>query len=396
MTDTHAHDTRQLTVAAIGLALAVAVPFWTAAASPSSSSPRCRDGFSRGSQIRSNDQEGHSSTFVSIDDDKCFRAEMRGDVSITDDDADLRLGPDAYALLMQSAGGDETQLELRTDSQGRETRQFSVNGQSRPASEGAAWLRATLPGLVRESGFAAEQRVERFWRQGGAPAVLREVDQISHESIKRIYLNYLLDRGQLSRDDLRQVTQRVARFESDAEKRIVLTRVIDQRQAGIGDVVDATRSISSDAEKRIVLSRVLDRASLNASDAAALLNETHDMKSDAERRIVLSAASSRVPLDDSDVRAAFFGSVDGMQSSAEQRIVLSSVLERARLDPATLVALLHSAKRIDSDAEKAIVLTDAASHADFHSEGVRAAFDDAAKSISSRAEYDRVMRAAAR
>lgn len=392
MTETRTHTSRKLAVAAVaGLALVIALPWGAAAASP-----HCRDGFSRGSQIRSTNEDGHSSTFVSIDDDKCFRAEMRGDVSITDDDADLRLGPNAYALLMQSAGDDETQLELRTDSQGRETRQFTVNGQLRPASESAAWLRATLPGLVRESGFAAEQRVARFWRQGGAPAVIREVDQIPHESIKRIYLNYLLDRGQLSRDDLRQVAQRVARFKSDAERRIVLVRLVDQRDVAMQDVVDAIRTMTSDAEKRIVLSHVLERTSLDASEAVVLLNEAHDMKSDAERRIVLTAATPRVPLDDSGVRAAFFGAVDGMESSAEQRIVLSSVLERARVSPATMVALLHSVKRIDSDAEKAIVLVDAANRPEFRDEGVRAAFDDAAKTISSRAEYDRVMRAAAR
>lgn len=363
------------------------------AQSRSSTAPHCRDGYSRGSQVRVVNADDRVSNFVSLDNKQCFRAEMRGDVSVTDDDADLRLGPDSYALLLQETNGVERQLEARTDASGHETRTYTVDDKERPSSEAAAWLQATLLGVVRETGFAADKRVERLWRSGGAQAVLNEVDQIPGEGVKRIYLMDMLRRGELRRADLEQLARRVSRFKSDGEKRIVLNAVTEQREAPVDDILQAARTISSDGETRIVLNRVLERTSLDARQSAMLLDITQNIQSDGERRIVLNSAVRRVPLDDSAVRAAFFKSVDGINSAGERRIVLSSVLDRDSLAKPTFIALLHSAAGMDSGGEKAIVLERAAHRSELRDSDIRAAFNDAAKTISSRGEYERVMRA---
>lgn len=295
------------------------------------------------------------------------RLELRstGDVELNEaGDWVARLAPGARLTVEEDGRGPGRRAEFRPGADGRVRVVYAVEGRERTLdADGEAWLRRTLSGAVRESGFDAERRVAHIRARGGVQGVLNEIGRLGGDAGKRLYYNALFAGAPLRDDEFARAVRAVARIDSDTEKRLVL-----------GGAIPAART---------------------GPRLAALLATTGTIESDTEARLVLARVGERHALEDAASRQAFFAAVDGIESDTERRLVLSSLLTRGTPSRPVLVDALRSAGRMRSDVEKRLVLM-GVSPARLEDGEVTRAFQETARGIRSDSERSLVLRHLAR
>jgi len=318
--------------------------------------------------------------------------EIRGTVEFTDNDSDVKsLSSDGYLRLEQWSGGPSRVFLVRPGSNGIE-RLYSIDGVSKALdADGRAWLARILPEVIRESAIDAPERVKRILRQQGSSGVLTEVTKIRSDHSRRVYLENLLEYGNLNAEDLRESMRLGRKISSDGEKASLLLAAAPRYQvpAVRETYFDSVDSINSDGERRRVLVAVLDRYGPDHDTLSLALRSTKHISSDGEKaNVLLHAADFR--LVDDTVRMNFFRAADSISSDGERHRVLVSVLRKNGVDKDILVRSLRSAQGMNSDGEKAGVLVEAT--ATFVDEPVvRRAFFDATATINSDGERHRVL-----
>ena len=159
------------------------------------------------------------------------------------------------------------------------------------------------------------------------------------------------------------------------------------------EIIRSSLAIESAAERRLVLTRVLEQPDVSAGNVAAIIAATRTMGSDSERRIVITRAMEHPAFAPSaSVLAPLVESLRGFSSASEQRIVLNSLLERRQLDVRALVTVLRVVPHMDTDTERRIVLTAAAERQRVEGDA-RAAYLAAAASMTSDEERALVLSA---
>jgi hypothetical protein len=335
-------------------------------------------------------------TLLIADGERCLEVRSVGLVEFTDDDADVRrLSPGGTLMVEETRGGVTRRVEF-AERDGRVTRRYFEGDRMRDEADGAAWTRAILAQVARESPVGAEARAARVLRQGGPQGVLAEVRLIASGSVKRIYLNALLEHDRLTGDDLRAIVRTAEReLSSDSDRGHVLRAVAERRGTDAGvlaSVVEAARSISSDSEKARVLASALAAPAVGPEARTSAVAVTRTISSDRAKGALLVALAP-----DAGPTPALFEAVDGISSDRERGTVLRAILRRERLAQPALLATLRSAGRISSDREKAEVLLAVAAHRDALTDvAVRRAFLATTREISSSSEYRRVMDAVVR
>ena len=318
--------------------------------------------------------------------------ELRGSIEFTDNDADVKnLSGDGYLRLEQWSVGLTRVFVARPGSNGIE-RLYSVDGMSKPLdADGRAWLARVLPEVIRENAIGAPDRVKRILRQQGPAGVFAEVNKIHGDRSRRIYLENLLDYGNLSAEDLRESMRLGRKIGSDGEKAGLLIAATPRYQiaAARESFFDSVDSISSDGERRRVLQSVLERYGADRENMALVLRSAKHISSDGEKAHVLTHAAD-FRLTDDTVRLNFFRAADSISSDGERHRVLSSVLRKNGADKDILVRSLRSASGISSDGEKAGVLVEAAA-AYVDDAIIRRAFFDTAATLNSDGERHRVL-----
>ena len=310
--------------------------------------------------LRSTRSDDHSTTHLIVDEGRCVLVAIRGEAALSDDDGDLRPEPGSSVRVVEVVRGATRELTIDRGRDGRETRRYLVDGRERDAAESAAWLRELLPRLVRETGMGAEQRVARLRRQGGVAAVLREVERIESDGVRRHYLTTLIESDGLGRDDLWRIADAAGRIDSDGDVRYVLSKLAEHPEVHVASVLAATRGIESDGDKRYVLTTIAPR-----------------VRDDADWRRYVEVAST-------------------IDSDGDQRVVFGAALEKGRLSRDAAVDLLDATRTIESDGDRRVVLTTAARRLSLDDDQISAAFDRAASGIRSESDRRVVMEAARR
>lgn len=334
----------------------LALMLGTAAPSARRQPPSCR-----GVQGHMTRSDGTRSTIVISERDRCLEVQAVGRVTFDDADADVQaLEPGGSFVATESRGGEVRALSLAWRG-GAIEREYQVNGRVRPAAEGAEWFRGVVLDIVRQSGYGAERRVARIRRQGGASAVLDELQHIRSDYVRQRYLEILIAEDGMTTDEI----GRSVRFASD--------------------------NIGSDYSKGLVLRAAVVRRGEDRAVAEAVTRGAATIGSDYERANVLLAALERAEPDVPATRESFFRALDGVGSDYERGRVLRTLAGRDALGGETVRAILRSAARIGSDHEKAMVLLAVATQPErLRDDASRAAFDLALKSIGSDYEYRRV------
>jgi hypothetical protein len=310
--------------------------------------------------------------------------EARGTIEFTDDDRDVKyISPGGHLLIEVGTWfRTERSYEVRASSSGSLSRTYRLSGRTRPLDADAqAWVAESILGFIRETGMNAGPRVERILRQGGPPAVLKEISEIHSDGSKRTYLRELVERGRLNPGELRDVMRSARTVGSDGDKAGLLIEVSrvylkpDLRQAWF----TTAGSIGSDGDKRSALEHaVKSDPSVETLDLAA--NAAARIGSDGDKAAVLAAIASRGVA--GSVRRPWFRAAESIGSDGDKRQALSGALTASGNDQETLLEILRTAETIGSDGDKAAVLT-AAARADLRTDAVQRAFLFTAGTIGS-------------
>jgi beta-lactamase regulating signal transducer with metallopeptidase domain len=316
---------------------------------------------------------------------------MKGRVEFNAAESDVAaMDPDAEFELVDTRKGIKRHLLVSVDD-GQLVRDYRVDGEARPFDAAArAWLAERLPHLMRETGMNAEARGRRILAEGGAPALLQEIDLIGRDHARRRYLEVLfanatlddplmaraldLARGLGSDYELRQalsaglssqalssarqaqLLEIAADIGSDYEQAALLVELAG-RQAITGPVLPAWRNvldgIGSDYEQRRVLEALLEKREPAAARLA--LEGARDIGSDYEARQVLASATP-LALGDAGTRDAWFEVLEGIGSDYEQRQALETLIEAGPVDVALADAVLQSLASVGSGHEAAATL----------------------------------------
>lgn len=318
--------------------------------------------------------------------------QMRGLVEFNDTDSDVKsISSDGYFRLEQGSVGPNRIYLVRAGANGIE-RLYSVDDVSKALdADGRAWLARILPEVIRESAINVPERVKRILHQKGAEGVFAEINKIRSDRSRRLYLENLLEYGNLNAENLRDAMRLGRKISSDGEKAALLIAAAPHYQipAVRESFFETVDSINSDGERRRVLGAVLERYGPDHETLALALRSARHMSSDGEKAAVLVQAAGFRLFDDA-ARSNYFRAVESINSDGERRRVLSAVLKNNGADQDILVSSLRAASGMNSDGEKAQILTEAAA---FYVDDavVRTAFFDTAGTLNSDGERHRAL-----
>lgn len=185
-------------------------------------------------------------------------------VELSDDVKTVKaIRDNGHLSIRDERGGVTRELKVTPGAGGNLSYSYSAQGRQRDFDGAAqAWLSEILLEFTRNSGHAAERRVNWIVSQQGTDGVLREVSAISSDNIKRIYLQKLAGRGGLDSANL--------------------VRVIEQ----------ARRELTSDFELTEFLLSIKGQHNMSADVRAAFMKAVGRLQSDSDRGRVLSAIAA--------------------------------------------------------------------------------------------------------
>lgn len=249
--------------------------------------------------------------------------EADGKFAFNDAEDDLAALEDE-ATLIETRDGVTRRMDFAADGEQIE-RTYQVDGDEQPVDASARrWMASAILQLLRESGIDVEQRIARIRKLGGLPAVLAEIEQISSEHARGLYLTALFGLPGLGAGELDWALKQVA-------------------------------AMNSDYSRRTVLELLLARHTLSPERQISLLQIVASFDSDYDRRVLLVAAAPLLATDDK-VQQAWFDALAACTSDYDTRVSLEAVLARDQLAQADLQRVIESASRMQSDYDRRATL----------------------------------------
>jgi beta-lactamase regulating signal transducer with metallopeptidase domain len=332
--------------------------------------------------ISIDDEQGHQHLSVRTSDaNHDFRATVDGKITFRQDESDVAtLDPGGTASFEEKQAGVTHRLELAARGDKLERRYF-VDQHEQPFDAAAsAWFAHLLPTLIRESGIGAQDRVRRIYAAGGATRVLDEIDQISSDYVRGIYLKTLMDLATLTPADLDRTLAAAGKMHSDYERRQTLGAIFAKQTFSPAQQMTLLHQVvqfHSDYERAELLVSVAPKLADDAHVRQAWLDAALGGSSDYERRRTLESMLTRSGLDDSQLTTIIQSSAS-MSSDYERRTLLVDVMKRAHDVDALAPAYAHSTQSIHSDYERREALLALIRAGKLGTGGTKAVLDSAA------------------
>ncbi len=324
----------------------------------------------------------------------CVSAEIFGDFQLADDLGDVvRLTPGGSLTIDRLTPRESVGFTVRASPSGALSREYRRDGRTVDASDANRWLPSLLRYLVVQGGIGVRERVAMLRRQGGVNAVLREIDEVTSDGIRRMYFVALLDATPaLDGDALDRVVRQAAeQVGSDGDLRAILEAAA--RSERRTSIVDATERIGSSGDRRAVLTRL----TLGADEEVlkAVMVAAKGISSDGDKAGLL-VKSSGIVGEHPVAIPEFLEAAASVRSDGDKAMVLKVA---AREWSPTLGKLGHAmisvAKTIRSSGDRANVLVTLARQGYIADAETKKAAIDAAKGLSE-GDYEMVMQALVR
>ncbi|WP_123126604.1 hypothetical protein [Rufibacter latericius] len=298
------------------------------------------------------------------------------------------------------------------------------------ASAGQAWLAKYLPEMVSKTGLGAEARAERLFQEGGAKKVLSYTGSMEAGSGRTKMYKYLIGRNDLKPDDMRLLIDQVSQGKtSDYEAASILTKIPGNLLADSETAeayAAASTSVSSDYEKGRILKHLLQQEKLSDKALDKVAEALVTINSDYEKVKLLNTLSTRSNLSEKQFELAMkslqsvssdyertkgLGSlmrheqqvvryfdkvlplINTINSDYEKTKAYSHLLGNSNLGSGQYLPLLKASEGIGSDYEKAKLLRKMALQLPKDDKKIREAYSQAAKTVGSKYEYEKVMAA---
>jgi hypothetical protein len=228
----------------------------------------------------------------------------------------------ATSLRRETAGEPATVVPRATE---------NVERLSTPAPRPAAPADAPVVKPGSSDGDAAAVLREAIGRAdpGLYAEIIRAAEDIKSASARRLVLTGLLEKGDLSAANIAGIVAATRTMDSDLEKRIVLTSVVEHRafraSASLPPAMaPALASFSSSLEQRIVITGIWEARRWDAPSLAAIFRVVADVDSDLERRIILTGAAARQTVQGS-ARDAYLAAARSIDSEMERGLALNAL-----------------------------------------------------------------------
>jgi beta-lactamase regulating signal transducer with metallopeptidase domain len=338
--------------------------------------------------ITSNDDSKETRVIIN-DDEHGLSLDMKGKIEFTADESDVAaLSAGGSASFEEKRNGTTHRLEL-AERGGKLERRYFVDRSEQPFdADGRAWFAALLPKLIRESGLGAEARVQRLYANGGAAAVLAEVEQIYSDYVRGLYLGLLVDQGPLSPADLDHCMRLAGAIGGDYEKHQALARIFAKQKLDASQqsaFLQQALNIHGAYELSELLIGILPRLDDNAEVRSNWLAAAAHIDGDYERSRTLQAVLDRRDLNDGELASLLVASGD-VHGDYEHSQVLVAIARHARNVDAIAPAYAQSVLKIGSDYERAQSLLALIHTGKLGAAGANAVLDATAKSG---ADYER-------
>ncbi|HEU5147979.1 MAG TPA: hypothetical protein VFT90_14735 [Chryseosolibacter sp.] len=282
-----------------------------------------------------------------------FNVEMRGEVELTDDDRDIKsISEDGYLRISKTVFGSRRSLVIESLGDGRIKKEYYEGRTKMPWDpNGKAWLSEILPEVVRTSTIGAESRVKRFFRKGGAPAVLDEIDRIDSDHVKEHYANLLMKENVQPKDYAVIIREVVGDMDSDHYITNFLKtnapKFLRQKDA-TSAMFAAASDMESDHYKTIVITEALKGADQSTENLRQALDAAADMDSDHYISLVLSDLLKQDNLTDMTL-TELVTTTKAIESDHYRSLILKEALQKPNLSPSAHQQLLESVKEMSSD-----------------------------------------------
>jgi beta-lactamase regulating signal transducer with metallopeptidase domain len=161
--------------------------------------------------------------------------------------------------------------------------------------------------------------------------IIRAAEDISSATARRAVLTELLEQGDLSAANVAAIVAATRTMNSDLEKRIVLTRVIEHRafraSASMPPAMPAAlASFGSPLEQRVVITGLWEARRWDTPSLTAILRIVGGIRSDIERRTILTGAAARQTVQGS-ARDAYMAAARAIGSELERSTALSALVQ---------------------------------------------------------------------
>jgi hypothetical protein len=297
--------------------------------------------------------------------DRHFETDGRGEVTFAEDLTDVRTLSDGGSIVIRAwteNSPETTQvIEIRSE-HGALSRSYSVGGAPRAWDEEAGKLLAmNLGWLVRRSGLSAQSRTRQLFEARGLPGVLREVQALESDYVRRLYLIELLRIGRLDGPALAQtltLAGATLRSPHDLIETLVAAAPAAAHDGAAARAYTTALGNVSDYERRRALAALFAAPGLIPDVAAEAFRATALVRTDYEKAETLIAALGLVLAEPTEarVREAFLAATKTLRSDADRRRVLAAVAARHPLRREMLDAVIEGAATMTSDYDRAELL----------------------------------------
>jgi len=288
-----------------------------------------------------------------------FDVEIRGKIELTDDDKDIKsMSSDGYLEIKKTVFG--SRRTLIVSNQGGNLKKEYYEGRTNIPFEpaGRQWMGEVLPELVRSTTIGAESRVDRFFKKGGAPAVVSEIESLQSNHVKSYYANLLMKQPVGTRDYARIIDRIAGTMSSNHYLAGFLKNNMEKfikSNEALEAAFRATNNMDSDHYKTEVIKSGLGNQSISLDAVKVIMKSAGSMDSDHYKTEVLSSLLKQDNLNDEIISEMIITSKT-IDSDYYRSVVLNKALNQNQLSKVSFQRALESIKDIDSDHYKSEVL----------------------------------------
>ncbi len=289
-----------------------------------------------------------------------FTVETRGSIELSDNDADIKsMSADGYLEVTKTVFGSRRSIVITPQGSGLKREYYEGRSLVAFEPEGRKWLSEVLPELVRSTTIGAESRVNRFYKQGGATAVVNEIRSLESDHVKAHYANLLMKLN-VPVGDYGMIASGVASaIDSDHYMTEFLKGSMDkflQNKMATEALFAATQKMDSDHYKTEVIREALFSAPASLENIKIILLATGRMDSDHYKTEVLKSLLKQNNLTDAII-AEMITATRSIDSDHYRTIVLNKALDKKGLSTTSYQKVVESVREIESDHYKTEVLT---------------------------------------
>ena len=161
-------------------------------------------------------------------------------------------------------------------------------------------------------------------------AIIAAAAEIESSTDRRLVLTRLLEKSDLSADNVVAILRATQTMDSDTDKRLVLERAIVHHALPANPLTHAfyetLRTFTSSTDQRLVMTRLLETRRLDSACLALLFQHLPRLGSDTDERLVLTKAVETQPMD-GDARAAFLAAARAMDSDTDRTVALTALMD---------------------------------------------------------------------